>query len=149
MKNTLLFLCSTNILLRLLTVNMKNCLTPKNPKMGDPILETLFKMRPHYSQSSSETATPSSSTSPLTSYREVPPPPFPSLMMLYHLFLRTLKAFPFFTFSSRTAQIQVQENYQIFIENQTVHCESIAGKVSYEWSHFRVSSTDSKVRTAL
>ena len=33
----------TNILVLLLTVNRKNCLTPKNPKMCDPILVT----RPH------------------------------------------------------------------------------------------------------
>ena len=52
MKNTLLFISGTNILVRLLTVNMKNCLTPKNPKMCDPILVTLLKMWPHYSQSS-------------------------------------------------------------------------------------------------
>ena len=31
MKNTF-FTYGTNILVRLLTVNMKNCLTPKNPK---------------------------------------------------------------------------------------------------------------------
>ena len=47
MKNTLLFICSTNILVRLLTGNMKDSLTPKNPKMCDPILVTLLKMRPH------------------------------------------------------------------------------------------------------
>ena len=75
MKNTLLFTYNTNILVRLLTVNMKNCLTPKNPKMCDPILVTLLKMRPHYSQSSRENATPSSGTCPLASYKEVPSPP--------------------------------------------------------------------------
>ena len=76
MKNTLLFICSANILVRLLTVNMKNqCLSPQNPKMCDPIPATLLKMRPHYSQSISENATPSSGTSPLASYKEVPPPP--------------------------------------------------------------------------
>ena len=48
---------------------------PKNPKMCDPILVTLLKMQPHYSQSSRENATPSSGTSPLASYKEVPPPP--------------------------------------------------------------------------
>ena len=48
---------------------------PKIPKMCNPILVTLLKMRPHYSQSSHENATPSSSTSPLASYKEVPPPP--------------------------------------------------------------------------
>ena len=43
--------------------------------MCDPILVTLLKMQPHYSQSSRENATPSSGTSPVASYREVPPPP--------------------------------------------------------------------------
>ena len=42
-----LFFCSTNILVRLLIVNMKNCLTQKYPKMRAPILVTLLKMRPH------------------------------------------------------------------------------------------------------
>ena len=72
MKNTLLFIYSTNILVILFTVIMKNCLTPQNPEMCDPILVTLLKMRPHYSQSSRENATPSSGTSPLVSYKEVP-----------------------------------------------------------------------------
>ena len=54
MKNTLLFTYSTNILVRLLTVNMKKCLTPKIRKMCEPILVTLLKMRPRYSQSSRE-----------------------------------------------------------------------------------------------
>ena len=39
-----------------------------------PILLTLLKMQPHYSQSSRENETPSSSTSPLANYKEVPPP---------------------------------------------------------------------------
>ena len=78
MKNTLLFTYSTNILVRLLTVNMNNFSSyPKNPKMCDPIVVTLLKMRPHYSQSSRKTATPSSGTSLLASYKEVPPPPHP------------------------------------------------------------------------
>ena len=71
MKNTLIFTYSTNILVRLLTVDMKNCLTPQNKKMCDPILVTLLKMRPHHIR---ENATPSSGTSPLASYKEVPPP---------------------------------------------------------------------------
>ena len=54
MKNTLLFTYRTNILVRLLTVNMKKFLTPKISKMCDPIIATLLKMRPHYSQSSRE-----------------------------------------------------------------------------------------------
>ena len=44
---------------------------PNNQKMCDPILVTLLKMRP---QSSRENVTPSSSTCPLPSYKEVPPP---------------------------------------------------------------------------
>ena len=65
----------TNILVCLLTVNMKNYLTAKNPKMCGPTLVTLLKMRPHYSQSSRENATPSSGTSPLASYKGVLPLP--------------------------------------------------------------------------
>ena len=41
--------------------------------MCDPILVSLLKMRPHCSQSSRENATPSSGTSPLAYYKEVPP----------------------------------------------------------------------------
>ena len=76
-KNTLLFICCTNNLVRLLTVNMKNSFTPKNPKMCDPILVTLSKMRLHYSHSSRENinATLSSGTSPLAPCKAVPPPP--------------------------------------------------------------------------
>ena len=43
--------------------------------MCDPILVTLQKMQPHYSQSSHENATTSSGTSPVASYKEVPLPP--------------------------------------------------------------------------
>ena len=47
-KSTLLFICSTNILVRLLTINMENCLTQKNPKMCDPIIvNPVVKMGPH------------------------------------------------------------------------------------------------------
>ena len=52
-------------------------LTPKNPKMCDPMVITLFKMRPHDSQSSRENVTPSSGTSLYASYKEVPYPPPP------------------------------------------------------------------------
>ena len=45
-------------------------------RMCDPILVNLLKMRAHYSQSSRENVTPSSSTFPLASYMEVPPPGF-------------------------------------------------------------------------
>ena len=53
---------------------MTNSLTPKNPKLCDPILVTLLKMRPHYGQSSRKNAAPSSGTSPLACYKEVPSP---------------------------------------------------------------------------
>ena len=43
--------------------------------MCDPILVIVLNMRPHDSQSSRENATPSSGTSPLACYKEVPPPP--------------------------------------------------------------------------
>ena len=39
-----------------------------------PILVTLLKMQSHYSQSSRENETPSSGTSPLANYKEVPSP---------------------------------------------------------------------------
>ena len=48
---------------------------PQNPKICDPILVTLLKMQPHYSQSSCENATPSSSTCPLPSCKGVPTSP--------------------------------------------------------------------------
>ena len=66
MKNALLFTYSKNILVRLLTVNMKNCLTQESKNVR-PLQVTLLKMRPHYSQSSG--------TSPLASYKKVAPPP--------------------------------------------------------------------------
>ena len=48
--------------------------------MCDPILVALLKMRPHYSPSSRENATPSSGTSPsVASYKEVAPAPGSSL----------------------------------------------------------------------
>ena len=75
MKNTSLFTYSINILVRLLTVNVKNFIYPKNTKMCHPILVTPLKMRPHYSQSRGENATPPSGASPSASYKEVPPPP--------------------------------------------------------------------------
>ena len=49
---------------------MKNCLTPNNPKMCDPIVVTVLKMRPRNSQSGRENATPSSDTSPSASYKK-------------------------------------------------------------------------------
>ena len=56
--------------------------------MCDPILVTLLKMRSHDSQSSRENATPSSGTSPLASYKEVPPPPRFNARSIFAIFLR-------------------------------------------------------------
>ena len=53
----------------------------KNQKIFEPILVTLLKMRPHYSQSSRENATPSSGTNPLASYKKYPPPPTPGTQL--------------------------------------------------------------------
>ena len=44
----------------------------KNPKMNDPILATPLKIQPHYSLPNRENATPSSGTSSVASYKEVP-----------------------------------------------------------------------------
>ena len=71
MKNTSLFLLQYT---HYDTFDNRKCealSNPKNPKICDPILVTLLKMRPHYSQSRRENATPSSGTSPLASYKEV------------------------------------------------------------------------------
>ena len=73
MKNTLLFTTFANR-------KYEHLSYPKNPKMCDPILVTLWKMQRHYSQSSRENETPSSGTSPLASYKEVPPPPLPLII---------------------------------------------------------------------
>ena len=53
---------------------MNPYLPPKSENLR-PILVTLLKMRPHYSQSSRENVTPPSGTSPLASCKGVPPPP--------------------------------------------------------------------------
>ena len=50
--------------------------------MCDFIRVTLLKMRPHYSQSNRKNANPSSGTSPLASYKEVPSPPPPRVELL-------------------------------------------------------------------
>ena len=49
--------------------------------MRDRILVTLFKMQPHYNQSSGENATPSSDTSPWASFKEVTPPRAPVIFL--------------------------------------------------------------------
>ena len=93
MKNTLLLTYSTKILVLLLTVNKKECLTPKNPKICHPILVTLLKMRPHYGQLKREIATPSSGSSPLASYKEVHPPDYTQYYTTTNSFSKCSKLF--------------------------------------------------------
>ena len=50
---------------------------PQKAENVRPHSSNSLKMRPHYSQSSRENATPSSGTFPLASCKEVPPPPGP------------------------------------------------------------------------
>ena len=90
MKNTLLFTYSTNSPGTFANRKYEDFSYSKNPKMCNLILETLLKMRPHYSQSSRENATPSSGTSPLASFKEVPPPEiFRNSVELHHRSLKT------------------------------------------------------------
>ena len=70
--------------------------------MCDPILVPLLKMRPHNSQSSRENATPSSGTSPLASYKEVPPPPpntHPGRALVNHISPTHFQNFSVFLFT--------------------------------------------------
>ena len=48
---------------------------PQKAENVRPHSSNSLKMQPHYSQSSRENPTPSSGTSSLASYQEVPPPP--------------------------------------------------------------------------
>ena len=80
--------------------------------MCDPILVTVFKMRPHYSQSSRKNVTPSSGTSPLASYKEVPPSRDGLKVVLF------LTSYTFLDESNRTFS---DENKSSSIEfNQTI-----------------------------
>ena len=64
--------------------------TSAPPPKKDPgtAPETLLKMRPNYSRSSRENATPSSGTSPLASYKEVPPSPGIEMAKRHHAHAR-------------------------------------------------------------
>ena len=56
-------------------------------------------------------------------------------------------------FTPKSAKTQNSREFPNFIlqniEKQTVLCKRTAEEVSFEWSHHRISSTDSKVRTTL
>ena len=49
------------------------------------------------------------------------------------------------------AKRKIQQKFQISFQNfeKQISCISTRRKVSFEWSHFKISSTDSKVRTTL
>ena len=80
MKNTLLFKHSGTFA----NGKYEELSYPKNPKMCDPILVTVLKMQPHYSQYSSENETPSSGTSPLPSKGSTPQERKPLLNSIMH-----------------------------------------------------------------
>ena len=74
MKNPLLFIYTTNILVRLLTVNMKNFSTPKIRKCETPFQYPDWKCDPIIVKPVViENAAPSSGTSPLPPFKEFPP----------------------------------------------------------------------------
>ena len=130
---------------------MKNFLTPKNPKMCDPILVSLLKMRPNHIQSSRENATPSSSTSPLASQKEVPPPPpggaFAKRSCISHLKKNKRKNtqkncqlsrlhyfFFFFLQKGRFKGSQVWLKKKFFVHNVTRHATFAVARWSLEMS---------------
>ena len=57
--------------------NLKNCLTPKIWKTCDPILVTLLKIRPRYSQSSRGNCDPNQRHIPISLNTPPPTPPHP------------------------------------------------------------------------
>ena len=75
MRNTFIFTWRTVQLIFWYVCQPKCEELSKNPNMCNPITVVTIENAAHYSQSSHENAIPSSSTSPLFSYKEVPPPP--------------------------------------------------------------------------
>ena len=63
---------------------------------------------------------------------------------LYHLYTLSL---------SNVAKGKFRPNFQIsfskIVRNKIASCESTGRELSFEWSHHRISSTDSKVRVTL
>ena len=131
---TLLFTYSRKIELLLLTVNVKNFLTPKNPKMCDPILFTYFKMQPHYSQSSRENTTPFSGTFPLASYKKVPPPALRGRLSVYQgPYLRTLTNSSVFVPIRKVSEIVWIRIRYVSRRNPRCMCEQLPRKTeTYE-----------------
>ena len=56
-------------------------------------------------------------------------------------------------FTANCGQMQISTKFPNFVvenfEKQIASCESIGRELSFEWSHHRISSTDSKVRVTL
>ena len=53
-----------------------------------------------------------------------------------------------FIYRLELLELRLELDYDLELRTkQTVPCESTAEEVSFEWSHHRVSSTESKVRT--
>ena len=82
---------------------------------------------------------------------------------LYHLFTLRLNSFTFALvylctlffnpFTAKCGKTKVSTKFPNFIfqncEKQIASCESTGTELSFEWSHHRISSTDSKVRVTL
>ena len=66
---------NASVLLNLINNNFLTFLTENLPILDPFLPQTSENLRPHYSHSSWENATPSSNTSPLASCEGVPPPP--------------------------------------------------------------------------
>ena len=78
---------------------------------------------------------------------------FPSVLMA-HCFVKEREAsFLLNPFTAKCGQRQVSTKFPNFIfqncEKQIASCESTGRELSFEWSHHRISSADSKVRLAL
>ena len=78
---------------------------------------------------------------------------FPSVLMA-HCFVKEREAsFLLNPFTAKCGQRQVSTKFPNFIfqncEKQMALCESTGRELSFEWSHHRISSADSKVRLAL
>ena len=63
------------------------------------------------------------------------------------------RTFPFNPFTAKCGQRQISTKFANFIfsnfEKQMASCESTGRELSFEWSHHRISSIDSKVRVTL
>ena len=72
---------------------------------------------------------------------------------IHHCWSKTSSDSPFIKLPKETESKPEEKLIPKFIlyniEEQMVPCKSTAKEVSFEWSHHRISSTDSQVRTTL